>query len=49
YEDYRKLLENKDLDAVLICTPQHLHYQMALDALAAGKHIICQKTMTLNT
>ncbi|MCB0267349.1 MAG: Gfo/Idh/MocA family oxidoreductase [Calditrichaeota bacterium] len=48
YTDYRKLLENKDLDAVLICTPQHLHYQMALDALAAGKHIICQKTMTLN-
>jgi predicted dehydrogenase len=48
YEDYRKLLENKDLDAVLICTPQYLHYQMALDTLEAAKHIICQKTMTMN-
>ncbi len=49
YEDYRDLLEQKDIDAVLIATPQHLHYRMALDALDAGKHIICQKTMTLNT
>ena len=49
YTDYRKLLENKDIDAVLICTPQHLHYQMALDALSAGKDIICEKTMTRNT
>ncbi|HEX9971182.1 MAG TPA: Gfo/Idh/MocA family oxidoreductase [bacterium] len=48
YEDYHKLLEQKNLDAVLIATPQHLHYQMALDALDAGFHIICQKTMTLN-
>jgi predicted dehydrogenase len=49
YENYKDLLDQKDLDAVLIATPQHLHYQMALDALDAGKHIICQKTMTLNT
>lgn len=49
YEDYRKMLQNRDLDGILICTPQHLHYQMALDTLATGKHIICQKTMTLNT
>ena len=49
YSDYRKLLEDKNIDAVLIATPQHLHYQMAIDALAAGKDIICEKTMTLNT
>lgn len=49
YEDYRKMLENRDLDGILICTPQHLHYKMALDTLETGKHIICQKTMTLNT
>jgi predicted dehydrogenase len=48
YQDYRKLLENKDLDAVLICTPQYLHHQMALDTLETGKHIVCQKTMTMN-
>lgn len=49
YENYKELLAQKDIDAVLIATPQYLHYQMALDALAAGKHIICEKTMTLNT
>lgn len=49
YSDYKELLSQKDIDAVLICTPQHLHYQMALDAIAARKHIICQKTMTLTT
>jgi len=49
YSDYRKLLEQKDIDAVLIATPQHLHYEMAIDAINAGKHIICQKTLTLNT
>lgn len=49
YNDYRELLEQKDLDAVLIATPQHLHYQMAIDAIKADKHIICEKTLTLNT
>ncbi len=48
YTDYRKLLEQKDIDAVLIATPQHLHYEMAIDAINAGKHIICEKTLTLN-
>ena len=47
YDDYRKLLEHKNLDAVLIATPQHLHHGMALDCLDAGVHIICEKTMTL--
>lgn len=46
YTDYRKLLENKDLDAVIIATPLYLHYQMAIDALDAGKHIYIEKTMT---
>jgi predicted dehydrogenase len=49
YENYIELLDQKDIDAVLIATPQHLHYQMVLDALDAGKHIICEKTMTSNT
>ena len=49
YGEYRKLLEDPNVEAVLIATPQHLHYPMALDCLAAGKDIICQKTMTLNT
>ncbi len=49
YSNYKKLLTNNDIDAVLIATPQHLHYQMVLDALDAGKDIICEKTLTLNT
>ena len=48
FTDYRKLLDQKDIDAVLIATPQHLHYKMAADAIDAGKHIVCEKTLTLN-
>ena len=46
YRDHRKLLENKDIDYVLITTPEHWHYQMILDAADAGKHIYCEKPMT---
>ena len=48
YSDYRKLLEHKNLDAVLIATPQYLHHDMVLDTLDADKHIICEKTLTMN-
>lgn len=46
YQDYRKLLENKNIDYVLIATPEHWHARMILDAAAAGKHIYCEKPMT---
>ena len=45
YEDYRKLLDNKDVDAVLIATPFNTHSKIAIDALDAGKHVYCEKTM----
>ena len=45
YRDYRKLLERKDIDAVIIATPLHLHAPMTIDALQAGKHVFCEKTM----
>jgi predicted dehydrogenase len=45
-KDYRRLLENKDIDYVLIASPEHWHFQMAMDAAAAGKHIYCEKPMT---
>lgn len=44
YEDYRKLLENKELDAVLIATPFSTHSEIAVDAMNAGKHVYCEKT-----
>lgn len=45
YRDYKKLLENKDIDAVLISTPFSTHSKIAMDALDAGKHVYCEKTM----
>ena len=45
-KDYRRLLESKDVDYVLIATPEHWHAQMTLDAADAGKHIYCEKPMT---
>lgn len=45
-QDYRELLDSKDVDYVLIATPEHWHYQMTLDAIDAGKHIYVEKPMT---
>ncbi len=46
YANYHALLEDKDVDYVLIATPEHWHCQMTLDAAGAGKHIYCEKPMT---
>lgn len=46
YSDYRKLLDDKSIDAVIIATPLFLHYQMAVDAMDAGKHVYLEKSMT---
>ncbi|MFN7919915.1 MAG: Gfo/Idh/MocA family oxidoreductase [Bryobacteraceae bacterium] len=48
YHEYRKLLENKDIDYVLIATPEHSHAPITIDAAMAGKHIYCEKPMTWN-
>lgn len=45
YTDYRQLLDLKDVDAILVCTPLYLHSQMVIDALDAGKHVFVEKTM----
>ncbi len=45
-KDYRRILDDRDIDYVLIATPEHWHYRMALDAVAAGKHVYLEKPMT---
>ncbi len=45
YTDYRRVLEDRDVDGVIISTPLHLHASMVLDSLMAGKHVFCEKAM----
>lgn len=45
YMDYRYLLDDKSIDAVLIATPQHLHCEHFVAAMDAGKHVYQEKTM----
>lgn len=45
YRDYRKLLEDKEIDGVIISTPLGSHAAITLDALSAGKHVFCEKAM----
>jgi len=47
YDDYHELLANKDIDAVIISTPDHWHAQPAMEAAIAGKHIYLQKPTSL--
>src|SRR5512136_2738406 len=46
YEDYRKLLERKDIDAVLIATHDPQHATMSIHAMESGKHVYCEKPMS---
>ena len=46
--DYHDLLNDPEVDAVSICTPNLMHLQPALDALAAGKHVLCEKPLAVD-
>lgn len=49
YGDFESMLQNADLDCVHICTPNHLHFDMAGAALEAGKHVVCEKPLTMTS
>ncbi|PTY03509.1 oxidoreductase [Verrucomicrobia bacterium LW23] len=49
YEDFNKLLEHDEIDAVDICTPNRVHTPAVLAALAAGKHVMCEKPLAVTT
>ena len=48
YDDYRRMLDDKSLDAIIIATPDHWHCPMAIDAVAAGKDVYLEKPMAHN-
>ena len=47
YDDHRSLIAEGSLDALIICAPPNVHVDIAIDALAAGVHVLCEKPLTL--
>jgi len=47
-EDFNKVLDDKNVDVVIICTHHHLHAPMSISAAQAGKHVFCEKPLALN-
>ena len=46
--DYRVALEDPEVESVFVLTPNFAHYTITMDALRAGKHVMCEKPITVN-
>ena len=49
FTDHREMIEKAELEAVVVATPDDLHYGMVMDALDAGLHVVCEKPLSLST
>ena len=49
YEDYKELLQDPTISVVHVCTPNRAHSFISVDALEAGKHVMCEKPMAINS
>ena len=49
YKDYKELLKDKSIDVVHVCTPNRSHSFITVDSLEAGKHVMCEKPMAINS
>lgn len=48
YTDYRKMLDDQNIDAVVVAVPLHMHYPIAAEVIKSGRHLYLEKTMTYN-
>ncbi len=48
YTNYRQMIDEAQLDAVVVASPDDLHYEMVMVALDAGLHVLCEKPVALN-
>jgi len=48
FTDYKEMLAQIELDAVVLCVPNYLHHEAAIHALKAGKHVLCEKPMAMS-
>ena len=49
YTDYKKLLKDESIDVIYVCTPNRSHSEISVAALKAGKHVLCEKPMAINS
>lgn len=48
YDSYQALVDDPDVDVIYVSTPHNLHYENCMQALRAGKHVLCEKAFTVN-